>query len=99
MKRATSWGLGLTAAVVLFVLLSDFIPRAGMTVKPHAEASLPVAAVASFAYRSPGERHKISVSDRQLVQTLKSQGGRVSGDYGAFVLMETSEALANSLTT
>ena len=52
----------------------------------------------SAGYRSPGELHKISVGDRQLVEILKSQGGRVVGDYGSFVLMEANNAAANSLT-
>ena len=50
------------------------------------------------AYRSPGDVHKVSVSDPQLAQTLKSQGGRVIADYGSFVLLEVNAAVANSLT-
>src|SRR6266404_2103399 len=96
MRRATSWGLGLTGALALLMLLSDFIPRAAMNGKPQAESNGP-ATVSSAGYRSPRERHKISVSDKQLVQTLKAQGGRVVGDYGGFVLIEANDAVANSV--
>src|SRR5207244_5010025 len=50
-------------------------------------------------YRSPGDRHKVSVSDRQLVAGLKSEGGRVIADYGSFVLLEVNGAMADSLTS
>ena len=45
-----------------------------------------------------GTLHKVSVSDPQLVETLKSQGARVIADYGSFVLLEADDAAAGSLT-
>lgn len=42
--------------------------------------------------------HKVSVSDPQLVESLKSQGAREIADYGSFVLLEASEGTAGSLT-
>jgi subtilisin-like proprotein convertase family protein len=62
-----------------------------------AEASTASTVVSGAGYRSPGQRHKVSVGDRQLVEIVKSQGGRVVADYGSFVLMETSGAVADSL--
>jgi subtilisin-like proprotein convertase family protein len=96
MKRATSWGLCLTGAVVLFVLFSDFTPRAGTTPKPRADNPQP-ASSSTAVYRSPSQRHKITVSDPKIVEALKAQGGRVVADYGSFVLMEGSDAVASSL--
>ena len=49
--------------------------------------------------RKSGALHKVSVSDPQLVQTLKSQGARVIADYGSFVLLEVNDAVASSLTS
>ena len=42
--------------------------------------------------------HSVSVSDRQLVETLKSQGARVIADYGSFVLLEVNDLVASGLT-
>src|SRR5439155_10545392 len=46
--------------------------------------------------QNPGNRHKVSVTDRQLVATLTSQGGRVIADYGSFVLLAVNDGVANS---
>ena len=46
--------------------------------------------------QNPGNRHKVSVTDRQLVATLTSQGGRVIADYGSFVLLAVNDSVANS---
>lgn len=62
------------------------------------EGTAPPAA-SGAGYRSAGDRHKISVADRQLVENLKSQGARVVADYGSFVLMEASAAIAASLSS
>ena len=48
--------------------------------------------------RKSGALHKVSVSDRQLVETLKSQGARVIADYGSFVLLEVNDEVASGLT-
>ena len=78
---------------------------ASLIIKAGANATVARAApdasppdVSRLGYRSPGALHKISVGDQRLVQTLKAQGGRVIGDYGSFVLMEASDAVANTLT-
>ena len=96
MKRATSWAICLTVVMVLFVLSSNFIPRARMGSK-QPKISVPQA-VSSVGYRSPAGRHKISVSDKKLVESLKAQGGRVIADYDSFVLLEASEAIVDSLS-
>jgi subtilisin-like proprotein convertase family protein len=44
--------------------------------------------------QTPVAAHKVSVSDPQLVQTLKSQGARVIADYGSFVLLEANDKMA-----
>ena len=42
-----------------------------------------------------GPLHKVSVSDPQLIQTLKSRGARVIADYGSFVLLEVNGVARN----
>src|SRR5258708_39363509 len=96
MNRATRLGLGFAAAATLCVLVSDLVPRAKMTGKPQSGAAA-ASAVSSVGYRSPSERHKVSVSDPQAAQSLKAQGGRVIADYGSFVMFEVNDAVANSL--
>jgi len=44
-----------------------------------------------------GGPRKLSVRDRQLVESLKDRGARVVADYGNFVLLDANDALANSL--
>ncbi len=63
-----------------------------------AETAKAPVAIASDGYRSPGNLHKISVSDAKLVQSIKAQGGRVIADYGSFVLMEANGTVASSVT-
>ncbi len=54
-------------------------------------------AVSSAGYRSPGDLHKVSVSDAQLAQTLRAQGARVIADYGGYVLFEVKGAALGAL--
>ena len=92
----------LLSVVVLFVVpVSAQRPVSSSARKPIAQTSnvAPNApTLGEGAYRSPGDVHKVSVSNPQLAQTLKSQGGRVIADYGSFVLLEVNAAVANSLT-
>jgi hypothetical protein len=40
------------------------------------------------AYRSPGDRHKIQVTDPELARKLQEQGSQLVADYGSFMLLE-----------
>jgi subtilisin-like proprotein convertase family protein len=100
MKKTTRWALVLCIAAIVFMLVWDFTPRASM--KGNKEkgkgASVPTPTVApSTAYRSPGERHKVSISDPQLAESLRQQGGRIVADYGSYKLLEVDTAAANTL--
>jgi subtilisin-like proprotein convertase family protein len=87
--------LALAALFAIPVSAERPVSRRDKTLAAAADAVS--ADVIQDGYRSPGERHKVSVSDRQLLASLKSQGGRVIADYGSFVLMEVNDAVANSL--
>src|SRR3954462_2804069 len=45
--------------------------------------------------RSSGGLHKLFVTDRALLSSLRAQGARVISDYGSFVLVEVNDQLAN----
>ena len=47
--------------------------------------------------QTSGGPHKLSIRDRQLVESLKNRGAHVIADYGNFVLLDANDALANSL--
>ncbi|MGH7936532.1 MAG: hypothetical protein ACREF8_05950, partial [Chthoniobacterales bacterium] len=51
----------------------------------------------SASAQGPQQNHKVSVSDRNLVLTLQSQGARVIADYGSFVLLSANDRIANNL--
>ena len=91
----------LLSVVVLFVVpVSAQKPVSSAARKPISQTpsvASNAATVADGAYRSPGELHKVSVSNPQLAQTLQSQGSRVIADYGSSVLLEVNAAVANSL--
>ena len=54
-------------------------------------------AMPALGYRSPGEMHKVSVSDGRLAESLRSQGCREIADYGSFVLFDVNGAVLDSL--
>jgi subtilisin-like proprotein convertase family protein len=54
-------------------------------------------AMPTLGYRSPGDTHKVSVSDASLVQSLRSQGAREIADYGGYVLFEVNGVVLDSI--
>ncbi len=60
----------------------------------------PSASVSNTAtYRSPENRHKVQVTDKETADRLASQGARLVGDYSSFKIYEASTELANSLAS
>ena len=49
-------------------------------------------------YRSPGNRHKIKVSDRGLSLAVEKKGGRLIADYGSYRIYEVDTATNKELT-
>ncbi len=93
---ALSLLLALAALVVIPVSAEK--PVAASAKKETLQASVDApGTVEQGVYRSPGSRHKVSVSDRQTLSALKSEGGRVIADYGSFVLLEVNDEVASSL--
>src|SRR5262245_23247760 len=48
-------------------------------------------------YQSPGDRHKVQVSDRAVIEDLKVRGHRLIADYGTYALLEVDAKTARSL--
>jgi hypothetical protein len=44
-----------------------------------------------------GPKHKVSVTNRELIPALQADGARIIADYGSFVLLEVSEEGAQKL--
>src|SRR5215471_12862000 len=67
----------------------------GMFLALFCFSAFPGASTASA--QGQGPNHKVSVTDRHLVDSLTAQGGRVIADYGSYVLLSLNDSLANSL--
>src|SRR5262249_21136262 len=74
-----------------FILLCSL----GLFVALFCFSALPGASAASL--KGQGANHKVSVTDRHLVDSLTAQGGKVIADYGSYVLLSVNDSLANSL--
>src|SRR5215813_7367763 len=98
MKTTTRWVLALTVVAIIFVLAWVLIPPASTkgSVTSTIAAPAPVAAPVT-AYRSPGNRHKVAVTDSFLADSLHQQGARLVADYGSYKLFEVSSAVSGSL--
>src|SRR5215475_8210047 len=49
------------------------------------------------ANQNDAARHKVSVRDHQLAEALERRGAHLVADYGAFTVLETNDALADSM--
>jgi hypothetical protein len=79
-------------------ILVGLLCLAGALVALFAFNKFPGAALAQERPEpKPAGSHKISVRDRQVVESLKSQGARIIADYGGFVLLGVNDELANGL--
>ncbi len=87
MKRSMAWPL----IIMMAVLLSVFIPNLSQhaATQELQEGGGIIADVSpELGYLSPGERHKIQISDEGVIQRLQSAGARLIGDYGTFRILE-----------
>ncbi|MBX7219333.1 MAG: S8 family serine peptidase [Blastocatellia bacterium] len=93
---AKRWNIAILTAGLLCVLLTLFPGLHKVAAKKRQAEELQVQTVPSAipvtAYRSPGARHKIQVSDPHLANLIASQKGKLVADYGAFSVFEVDEA-------
>ncbi|HXD33941.1 MAG TPA: S8 family serine peptidase, partial [Pyrinomonadaceae bacterium] len=98
MSRTTRWMLAFGGIAIICVFVWDLTPLATMKGKEKIGATPPTPVAASpSSYRSPGERHKVAISDSALADSVRSQGGRLVADYGSFKLYEVSSAQSREL--
>src|SRR4030095_1034790 len=88
--------IGAVALTLPFVLLpSGIAQRADLSKaqdKATQNASKP-------GYQSPGDRHKLLVSDEATASKVESQGGRLIADYSSYKIYETTTDAMNSLAS
>ncbi len=96
MKRALRIGLYVAVAVLLLLpawqmsMSSSGKDKSSGTKIGHAPRP-------GSDYQSSGDRHKVQVSDRALIEDLKARGHRLIADYGTYALVEVDAQTAKSL--
>ncbi|MGH9967909.1 MAG: S8 family serine peptidase, partial [Pyrinomonadaceae bacterium] len=91
--------LGLAVVALLAVAVPFLLLQSSKAQRPdlsQTRAESPKSA-AETSYRSPGDRHKVQVSDDKTARKIEAQGGRLIGNYEAFKVYETSSAGLQSL--
>jgi hypothetical protein len=83
---------------LLLVISSMFLPTGMTSRQPGPGPAAPQASSATpAAYRSPGDRHKVKVSDSRVAEQIAAQGGRLVSDYGSFKVFEVDSGTADSV--
>ena len=97
-KNVRTWAAVLLLAIVGLFAVPVTAQKPVNKNRPKVTQTNSGAAAVTGEYRSPGKLHKLSVSNnRQLAQSLQSQGARVIADYGSFVLFEVNDTVARSV--
>ncbi|HKE57726.1 MAG TPA: S8 family serine peptidase [Pyrinomonadaceae bacterium] len=97
MKNTFRWSLCLSALIALVAIAWTFTPT-GTTTSKQKESSTSTQSGPAPAYHSPGDRHKVSVSDEKVSQDLEKQGGRLIADYGSYKIFDVSSSLAATVS-
>ncbi|HEU5179706.1 MAG TPA: S8 family serine peptidase [Candidatus Polarisedimenticolia bacterium] len=98
MKRALRFGLYLAVALLLLLpawQMSISSSGKDKTRTPGQKVGHPPQPGAD--YQSPGDRHKVQVSDRATIEDLKGKGHRLIADYGSYALIEVDAKTAKTL--
>jgi len=87
--------IGLVLLTLPFVFSTSGNAQRGklLTAQDH---SKPVE-TARAVYQSPGNRHKVAVSDDEAASMLKARGARLIADYSSYKVYETDTDVMNSL--
>src|SRR5688500_9339403 len=94
MRRKIAGYFVVTVAILLVSVSVDFA-RQDPGVAETAQA---LVQEAPANYRSPGNRHKLSVADRALSLAVEHKGGRLIADYGSYRVYEVDTAASRELT-
>ncbi|HYP28851.1 MAG TPA: S8 family serine peptidase [Blastocatellia bacterium] len=97
MKRNIGWLLVLAVALLLPSLALNFtLSAAGQEEQDRREVIGDVSSEPE--YLSPGQRHKVRTSDRNLARDLASNGARLVADYGSHLLLEVDGEAARRVS-
>ncbi|HKG23139.1 MAG TPA: S8 family serine peptidase, partial [Blastocatellia bacterium] len=97
MKRNIGWLLVLALALLLPSLALNFtLSAASQDAQDRRETIGDVSSEPE--YLSPGKRHKVRISDRNLARDLESNGARMVADYGSHVLLEIDGEAATQVS-
>jgi subtilisin-like proprotein convertase family protein len=97
LKRLILWLVVAMLAVAAPSLIPRMSPQAATQDDRHKEGQVPESP-AEVAYKSSSGRHKIQISDPNVVDTLKARKVRTVGEYGSFTVVEVDTATAEELT-
>jgi subtilisin-like proprotein convertase family protein len=86
MRSIIRWCLALSALVIILGIIWGLTPSAVTSTKQ--KSARKTSDGPGQSYRSPGVRHKVSVSDPNTARALEKQGARVIADYGSYKLFE-----------
>src|SRR5688572_3427702 len=95
MKRATSSYLTI-AGIFLASISLEFANPAAAVQEPEQRAQKE--RPRDNLYRSPGDRHKIQVSDPELMREIEAVGGRLIADYGSYKVFQADTAASQELS-
>lgn len=97
MKRSLLLLLTVAATVILSAQLSNYLQHAAGGKGQQRDLIADQFPVNS-EYSSPGDRHKLALSDRSAVEELQARGGRLIGDYESFAIVEVDSVTAKEMT-
>jgi len=96
MKRSVMLLFAVATAVLLSAHLSTLQHAAAQKGQERSQIIDEVRAGAG--YMSPGDRHKLRVTDRGAVKDIEARGGRLIADYDSFAVVEVNRETAMEMT-
>ena len=88
------WWLALSAALIFLLAWPG---QQAATRQGRSDRQGPAEQPLNAGYRSPGNRHKVQVSDERLAREVEARGGRLVADYGGFKVFEVDSAAVEAL--
>lgn len=88
------WWLALSAALIFFLMWPG---QQTASMQGQSDRQRPPEQPLNDGYRSPGNRHKVKVSDETTEREVEARGGRKVADYGGFKVFEVDSAAVQAL--
>jgi hypothetical protein len=95
MKNKSEWPLSVSVIAIVIGLVLTLTPSASTTNKqaPKQTTVRQSQTGPAPAYRSPGMKHKVSVTDPEIMRDLEAHGASTVADYGSYKLFDLSNEL------